>query len=68
MGRPSQDCARDGNAAALVAVALDALRLAARRLGGLDDALDRGRGRAAGPVPVDERRARGVAGHLLTLE
>lgn len=53
------DGAGDRNAAALVAVTLDALRLAARRLGWLDDGVDDGDGRAAGAVAVDERGAGG---------
>lgn len=49
---PSHDGARDRDAAALVAVALDAfcLACAAARLGGLDDALDGGDGCCAGSV------------------
>lgn len=50
--RPLHDGARDRDAAALVAVALDALGLAgaAARLGGLDDALDGRDGCCAGTV------------------
>lgn len=64
-GFVSHDGAGDGNAAALVAVALDALGLAGAAVAaGLDDALHGGRGGAAGPVAVDERRVGGgSAGH-----
>ncbi|KAK1468269.1 hypothetical protein CMEL01_00036 [Colletotrichum melonis] len=51
---PLHDGAGNGDAAALVSVALDALRLAARGLGGLDDAVDDGSGGAAGAVAVDK--------------
>jgi len=55
------DGAGDGDAAALVAIALDALGLLA---GGLvDNALDGGRGGAAGTVAVDELGVGGCAGH-----
>ncbi|KXH42964.1 hypothetical protein CSIM01_01718 [Colletotrichum simmondsii] len=53
-GIPLHDGAGNGDAAALVSVALDALCLAARGLGGLDDAVDDGGGGAAGAVAVGE--------------
>lgn len=58
------DGAGNGDAAALVTVALDALGLARAVAGRLvDDALDGGRGGAAGAVAVDERRVGRSAGH-----
>lgn len=53
---PLHDGAGDGDTAALVSVALNAFGLAARGLGGLDDAVDDGGGGAARAVAVDETR------------
>lgn len=54
----------DGNAAAFVAITLNALGQSARVFGRLDDAFDGGSGRTARPIMVDERAMSRVWGHV----